>query len=635
MKRMTFAHSSRSSGPRSSHPQRSGRRRPRVAPALALVLLVAVVVLLSPQASAAGAVQEKAWTIDSLDVALDVQENGDVIVDETLTVYFQGNFHYFAHDIPTANYEGISEVEVRDEDGYALPMGSSTDTYEVSEEGDVTTILVNFDLTDTTGTWTFHYRAKQVVLFGPDDDALEWYVFDDVNPVAIGEARATVRLPGSVPPSELMSKTTIDVGDAPGQNVYSPVASTVVFEATEIPAYQYFWLKAGFPKGLVFDHWTAREVMSFIVPKLGFVLPIFTFLIVLLIWFRRGRDDPSATYAKYVSDPPSDLSPGLVGALIDEQVDTKEVMATIVDLARRGYLEMAEGEKGSAMTFTRVKPLSELQGFEKTVAEALFDSSHPDEVTTAQLKNHFYVHVGPIVDQVYREVTSAGYFRSDPKKTRRAWILYGGLMIGVAILISYILSKARVDGWGYFMTGAVFSAVIMWIFGRRMPGRTAKGSQEQRKWEAFRNYLKDLTRFQEMEAAKEKYETALPYAIALGVEKEWTRRFEDMTVSSPDWYHPPIVIVHTGRDTAGPSIPGGGGGGLGGGMAAGGGGFSLDDVSGGLFGALGKVSSAMTSAPSSASGGHGAFGGGGSGGGGFGGGGFSGGGGGGGGFRAG
>ena len=60
---------------------------------------------------------------------------------------------------------------------------------------------------------------------------------------------------------------------------------------------------------------------------------------------RRGRDDPAAVYAKYVSEPPSDLSPGLVGALIDEKVDTKEVIATIVDLARRGYLEITDTKK--------------------------------------------------------------------------------------------------------------------------------------------------------------------------------------------------------------------------------------------------------------------------------------------------
>jgi hypothetical protein len=169
-----------------------------------------------------------------------------------------------------------------------------------------------------------------------------------------------------------------------------------------------------------------------------------------------------------------------------------------------------------------------------------------------------------------------------------------------------------------------------------MPRRTAKGAQEQRRWEAFRNYLKDLDRFQDLEAAQETFEKYLPFAIAFGVEKDWVRRFEGLSVPPPVWYHPVWIPVPVG---SGPVDAGRVGGGLGGGLAGAGGaagsglpggGFSLDSISDGLFSSLNNMSSVLTSAPSSSGSGRGAWGGGG---GGFGGG-FSGGGG-GGGFRAG
>ena len=610
---------------------------------LAILLACAVALFAGPAAGAEETALEKTWSIDSVDQVLNVQENGDVVVDETLTVTFQGNFHFFAQDIPTGNYGGISEVEVRDANGVPIPEGNMSGTYSVSEQGDTTSIQLNFDLTDTAGTWTLHYRAKSVVSFGPSDDALEWYVFDAVSPVAIGRARATVRLPGSVPSDVLMSMNTIDVGYGATSNVYSPAPSTIVFEVADVLPYTHFWIKSGFPNGVVTHHWTARQVLSLVVPIIGFFLPIATFLTVLLIWWRRGRDEPGQTFAKYVSEPPSDLSPGLVGALIDERADTKEVIATIVDLARRGYLEITDGKAEGASSksgtiYTRLKPLDDLQGFEKLVAESLFDEGHPDQVTNSQLKNHFYVHVQPIVTQLYEDVTAAGLFRKNPNKTRKTWVRNGFVLLIVVAALSYILSKSDIDGWGWLVAGAVVSAIVIWSFAKHMPGRTLKGAQEQKKWEAFRNYLRDLTRFQDMEAAKEKFEACLPYAVALGVEKQWTTRFEDLTVPSPTWYHPPVIISGGGT---GPVNTGGGlGGGLGGGIPStgGGGGFSLDDVSDGLFGALGKMSSVLTSAPASSSGGssRGAWGGGFSGGGGgFGGGGFSGGGGGGGGFRAG
>ncbi len=352
----------------------------------------------------------------------------------------------------------------------------------------------------------------------------------------------------------------------------------------------------------------------------------------------RRRSTPSTR-----AEPPADLSPGLAGALIDEKVDTKEVIATIVDLARRGYIEITdtakEGAARKAVTiFTRRKALDDLQGFEKKVAESLFDAKHPDQVTTAELKNHFYTHVEPIVNQVYEDVTSRKLFFSNPKKARERWVGYGFVVAVILGLLTVIMAMADISGWGWFMFGSIVSVIIVWVFAPRMPQRTPKGAQEQRKCEAFRNYLKDLTRFQEMETAKESFEKYLPYAIAFGVEKDWVRRFESLTVSSPDWYHPPVIIPFPGG--SGPVATGGLGGGLGGGLTnaggSSGGGFSLESISDGLFSSLSNMSSALTSVPSSSGGGkRGAFGGGGfsGGGGGFGGG-FSGGGG-GGGFRAG
>ncbi len=607
---------------------------------LGLLLLACVfgVLLAGPAATA----YAKDWRIENIDVILDVQENGDVIVDETVTFAFEGNYHFVARDIPLANMpNGISDIEIRDASGAVLPRGSSDTpgTCDVYEWEGSKALEVHFDLTDTTGTWTFHYKAKQAILFWDVGDELRWYVIDAVTPVPIGSLKATVKLPKEVP-SDKMTQA-VQAGYGVVTNVTSPGSSTMVYQAEDIPAYTNFWIVTGFPKDVVKFTWTLRRIGEFLVPKVGFLLPIATFLAMLLIWRRRGRDEPGQVYASYVSEPPSDLSPGLAGALIDEKVDTKEVIATIVHLAHRGYLEITdtakEGRAKKAMTiFTRRKPLDDLTGFEAKVAKALFDSKHPDQVTTTDLKNRFYAHVQPIVGQVYEEVTKAGLFFKNPKKARSRWFGYGIALAAILGVITFIFFSVELSGWGWFMLGSIVSVVIVLVFSPHMPQRTPKGAQEQRKWEAFRNYLKDLTRFQDMESAKENFEKYLPYAIAFGVEKDWVRRFEGLTVSSPDWYHPPVVIpTSTGP---GPISTGGLGGGLAGPVSSsgggGGGGFSLDSISDGLFNSLSNMSNVLTSVPSSGGSKKGAWGGGGSSGGGGFGGGFSGGGG-GGGFRAG
>jgi len=70
-------------------------------------------------------------------------------------------------------------------------------------------------------------------------------------------------------------------------------------------------------------------------------------------WIRYGRD-PKATVGITSAwfDPPKTqngkrfLTPGEVGTLGDETVDMKDISATIVDLARRGYLIIDERKKG-------------------------------------------------------------------------------------------------------------------------------------------------------------------------------------------------------------------------------------------------------------------------------------------------
>jgi uncharacterized protein (TIGR04222 family) len=618
-------------------PTSGPRQMRRLQFVVALVFACALLVLVAgPTAQA----QAKDWRIDNMDVLLDVQQNGDVVVDEMVTFTFQGNYHYVGRNIPTQNTDGITDVEVRDANGALLPQGDTPGTWSSFNQSGQRIIQINFDLTDTSATWTIHYRAKAAVMFFDQGDELRWYVFDAETPVPIGAVKATVKLPGSVP-SESMTQA-VQSGLSVQTSVTSPGPSTMVYQARDIPPYTNFWIVTGFPKGVVQFTWTARRVAAFIVPKVGFVLPIAAFLVMFLLWRRRGRDDPAAVYAKYVSEPPSDLSPGLVGALIDEKVDTKEVIATIVDLARRGYLEMTDTKKPGIFSkqmsiFTRRRPLDDLQGFEKKVAEALFDSKHPDQVTTNDLKDHFYTHVGPIVEQIYTQTTKAGLFSQSPKKVRARWLGYGFLVAVVLGVLTVLMAMTHVPGWGWFLLGSIVSVIIVWVFAPHMPQRTPKGAQEQKKWEAFRNYLHDLTRFQDMEAAKETFDKYLAYAIAFGVEKQWVRRFEGLNVPPPVWYHPVFIPVPTGSGPIGTGgLGGGAGGGIGGTIGGGsgpglpGGGFSLDTISNSLFGSLNNMSSVLTSAPSSSGSGRGAWGGGG---GGFGGG-FSGGGG-GGGFHAG
>jgi len=602
-------------------------RRARAAAGLLVLASLLLAALVLP-----GAALAKDWRIDRMDVALDVQQNSDVLVTEDVTFTFVGPFTYVGRVIPTGNLDKLTDIQVF-QNGQALPEGSGPGTWQAFREGSNQVIQLNFDLADTSATWTIKYRAQGAIFFFDEGDELRWYVFDADTPVTIGAATATVKLPGSVAPEKLTA--AIDTGAGVPNEVTSPGPSTLLYKAGEFPAYTRFWIVAGFPKGTVDFVWTWRRIAGWIVPKAGFALPIFTLLGMLVLWRRRGRDEPAAVFAGYVSEPPSDLPPGVAGALIDERVDVREVIATIVDLARRGYFEIENRQEGTWVfksmknVFRKLKAFDDLKGFEKQVAAGLFGAKN--EVSSDDLKNKFYTHVGGIVDKIYGEVTTRGLFVRNPKSARASWLGLGVVVLVVLGGGSFLLGFAGVPGWGFLFMGSLVSGVIIIVFSRSMPKRTSAGAQEVRKWEAFRNYLHDLTRYQDMATAQESFERYLPYAIAFGVERAWVRRFQELQLPAPAWYRP-ILLPGQGQTLGGPGT-----GGMPVGMPMGvpgglpGGGFSLDSISDGLFGSLHNLSSVLTSAPQSSGSGHGgAFGGGG---GGFGGG-FSGGGG-GGGFRAG
>ena len=59
------------------------------------------------------------------------------------------------------------------------------------------------------------------------------------------------------------------------------------------------------------------------------------------LWWTKGRDPRLRPIAAQY-EPPDKLTPGEVGTLIDNSVDMRDITASIVDLAVRGYLVIEE-----------------------------------------------------------------------------------------------------------------------------------------------------------------------------------------------------------------------------------------------------------------------------------------------------
>jgi uncharacterized membrane protein YgcG len=72
-----------------------------------------------------------------------------------------------------------------------------------------------------------------------------------------------------------------------------------------------------------------------------------------------------------------------------------------------------------------------------------------------------------------------------------------------------------------------------------MPARTVIGTRTLEKVLGFEEFLTrvESDRFQRVVKTPELFEKFLPFAMALGVEKNWARAFDGIYTQPPAWYH--------------------------------------------------------------------------------------------------
>ncbi len=633
---------------------------------LALIwLLIILLLAVAPVALA----QDKTLYWQRYDVDIAVMQSGDFRVTETQELVFtSGTFRFGQREILVNRFSDIRDITVSEEGGpeYQYSESDAPYTYRYYQDGSYVKVRYNFPpSTDTRRTIVIDYTIVGGLRYYPDDgvDQLFWKAIPSGNPFPTQSSTITVRAP------EGATFTNYGIYGAEGQATFESgqsVASIVI--DGRVAAGQEVEVVAEWPHGIVAgapQPWQAeldqaaaeqaeREAFRSQwgpVFDLGFLalaglLAIGGPVLLYLWWYRKGRDVPVGLIADYLPDPPSDLPAGMVGTLIDERADLQDVIATLLDLARRGVLEIEETQEpgflgiGTKTDFTyRLKSQDvELRPYETLFIKEFF--GRKTEVELSDLQNKFYSALPALRTALYKEVVDEKFFTGNPDTVRSQYGCLGMVVLAAAfgggLFLSAVLSELSQFAFclpislGITGVGAVLVA-------RYMPKRTATGAEAFARWNAFKRYLQNIEKYTNVEEASAIFGEYLPYAVAFGLEKSWIEKFRKVDAPPPTWWIPwgyPRPYYGGGSYTSGgptgagipTSMPGGGGF-----PSEGGGsrptlsdmsrgmGQSLAGMSAGLGTMLSQASRTLTSAPSQS--GKGWSGGGG--GGGFSGGGFS------------
>src|SRR5690606_30650144 len=268
------------------------------------------------------------------------------------------------------------------------------------------------------------------------------------------------------------------------------------------------------------------------------------------IYQRKGRDPKIGPVPEYLTEPPSELPPAVVGSLLDERADVRDVMSTIIDLAQRGYIVIEEEQspgllgigRSSEFTFKRTdKPMTGLRAFERRVMQNIF-SGKKMERSLSSLKNRFYSVIPKVQDELYDELVKEGLFDAKPSTTRNTWSTIGIILLGLAFVGVFMLGPvvAPLSPMFACLPAAIgLTGLVALIAGQHMPAKTRKGAEEAAKWNAFREYLRNLEKYSDVEDAVVHFSDYLPYAVAFGLDRSWMQKFRRVEyVPIPPWYYP-------------------------------------------------------------------------------------------------
>jgi uncharacterized membrane protein YgcG len=399
----------------------------------------------------------------------------------------------------------------------------------------------------------------------------------------------------------------------------------VLFRAGDIPAGEELEVRVQFPHGTLQAEppaWQAADdlrrewgpVVTVLFGALGLLLLIGSPMVVYGLWYMRGRDEDVGVVPEYLTEPPSPLPAGIVGTLVDEHADVKDVVATIFDLAQRGAIRMEEkqnlGSLGMSRDFVFTLQDSELATYphEKRILKQIFTGSR-QERRLYDMRQKFYSAIPNLQRDLYRQVVEEGFFRSSPEATRQKWLwtAAGGALLSIGasfillILLGSFSGAVLCPGLG-LAVGMASLAIVS----RYMPRKTVQGTEEAAKWLAFKEYLENIDKYSDMENVKAQFQVYLPYAIAFGLEKRLISKFTAVDAPAPTWWGP--VVLAGGRGYHHTGLPGRPGspassGGPPGPLAGDAGGIpSLSDMSGGIGTSLSSMSSGLGALLNSASG---------------------------------
>ncbi|MFN8112192.1 MAG: DUF2207 domain-containing protein [Solirubrobacterales bacterium] len=522
----------------------------RLIGALVIIGVVAVAMAIAPSIPSA----EKEYEIADPDVSVRLQEDGSLLVRESLPFDFTGKFSGAYRDIPLEPGVRITTAEVRDAvEGRYRPGGNTAlgsfdrpGTFGTRQDPDGLRVVWHYSAADETRTFDLIYRVTGATKVHDDVVDVGWNVWGSQWDFWTNDLHASISAASGVAPEQAWIRPRslgedVSIGDDASVSIDrvpegEAVGLRAVFPRDAISSTSGAVVEPGDGLGAIEDEEAALDDDYSFLDRLKNFAVANQILLTLLIagialastiafcLLARERD---TGVPEYLPEPPEDLPPAVGYAIAHEgDYDQRVVLATLMDLVDRGYYESRPAADSNELDL-------ELKQAERSGGTA---DLHPYETQVLdffdELIDGEWVALGAMSDRIPKHSSSwrarwegmnssledaeEGAITWDRDfRGRRALIaLVAFVLFGVLILLVW----SRTHLVGVPVTGLVATMLLMFVPPANWLRRLDPVARERnQRWSAFAKWTSDFPRLDDDPPATLKlWRRILVYAVAFG-----------------------------------------------------------------------------------------------------------------------
>lgn len=312
----------------------------------------------------------KEYEIPTIQVEVAVNPDGTIRITRHLTYVFDGDFSWANYELPKKGFYAIRDIQVAE--GTTSYINKNTEelqTFLIEESDDSYNIKWFYDAEDEERTFSVSYTLEDAIAIGPDWSELFWVYASDSRNKSTDRITVLIKLPETVDQSQLHSWVR-----EPSWSVESETLDNgFAFTASDISRSQAVTIRTAFPTTIFNEseveitnpdltlEWIRNDEEAYHQKQIEAALEqvrLFEFgveagiiiaglsIIFFIYFYRKYGTRHKINLSRNESLMiPGREKPAVIGwLLLHRTVYGGQLTATLLDLARRGYLELKEEE---------------------------------------------------------------------------------------------------------------------------------------------------------------------------------------------------------------------------------------------------------------------------------------------------